>query len=210
MIMNKKEKPSSDVFTRSELRTCFLKRAKTTTFSSSRDKICVSFKFFSNIASIDKSFSAKFYQMISEAMDNVKIFTDRGTMRLHQIDHAFVDANGFAVMVLPNGDEAIVLKENPATETTTPMIVDSIEKLELSTRELKEYVLDNLQQFSYLSKLTELLKTVNVEDDERKTKICALAMRCREMDGKNINFFDCLKEMQNLFRNASFVVGKRR
>lgn len=207
--MENTQKPSSDIFTNTELKTCLLKRAKTTGFSSSRNNINVSFKLFSNMASADKVFSTAFYKMLNEAVDNTIVITDKGKLRVRRIDYAFVDANGLAVTVLDNGEEAIILKENTKNGTFSPIIVKSIEDLELSTKRLKDYVLDNLGEFPKLSELTMLLKSVEIGEDDRKTIICALASR-----GRNNNYIisslpEYLTEMKNLFRNASFVINKR-
>lgn len=204
--MEKRDLPSADIVPFKELKAILFHRAKSKIVVISDPDIVFNFQLFSMLASEDTSFSKTFYQMIREAVDDAIIFTDKGPVKVKNVKYAFVNYENVCIIVLENGDERCVLNGNPKGELVKYSIVDSVDKLKLTTGELKNYILDNADNFPHMRSLTRRIERFQIPRSEFSRQKSRLAELCRQDDFIMEEMHNYLHEIIVLFNNSCFVL----
>lgn len=204
--MTKNNLPSADIVLIKELRPTLIQRAKSTGIMTSEPDMIVNFGLFSMLASCDAAFSESYYQMLRDAVDNTIIYTDKGPVKVKNVKAMFVNYENVCVLILENGDERCVLNGNPATEAVTCSMVTAVDKLKLTTGKLKEYILENHDQFPHLKSLTKRIDRFGIPRSELRNQKSIVAELCRRDDFIMDEMHYYLHEMMSLLKNSHFVL----
>lgn len=196
-------KISSDMYPVSELRKIFVHRIRTTGFFNTDPDIIVSFKLFTNIvAKLSSKASSQYGEIIETALSSISFNTIESLHRLSEVNYMFNDESNRCVVVLNNGKDLLLLKNDRDARP----IVKSPKDFTISTILMKRYYLEHISDYWYLNKLTEIVDSKIDKRSQLTNDMSRISNIISDNEWVKDNIMNCLEDLKKLVSNSAFVI----
>lgn len=204
-------KVSSEMFPLNELRRKYMNRVRSTSFTSdTKPSVIVNFHLFNLlIEKLSGTISKEFLKVLEKALQNLSFYTTGGRFILKDVDYIFQDQENRLIVVLLSGEDFIMLTP-PIDVIQTQILNVSPLSLIVSTYALKEYFTENIEKYPYLKNFSNLCDKILPQRSmiTLKTSECVGYLINSPWVKENIT--SCIKELDDLFDKASFVLCKEK
>ena len=204
-------KISSEMFPLNELNGEYMSRVRSTGFTSgTKPSVIVNLHLFNLLmGKLPDTISEEFHKVLKKALQNISFYTTGGRFILKDVDYIFQDQENRLVVVLQSGEDFVMLTP-PVDVIQTQIMNVSPLSLIVSTYALKEYFTENMENYPYLKDFSNLCDNILPQRSmiTLKTSECVGYLINNPWVKENIT--SCIKELDDLFDKASFVLCKEK
>lgn len=204
-------KISSEMFPLNELNEEYMSRVRSTGFTSgTKPSVIVNLHLFNLLmGKLPDTISEEFHKVLKKALQNISFYTTGGRFILKDVDYIFQDQENRLVVVLQSGEDFVMLTP-PVDVIQTQILNVSPLNLIVSTYALKEYFTENMEKYPYLKDFSNLCDNVLPQRSMiiQETSECVGYLINNPWVKENIT--SCIKELDDLFDKASFVLCKEK
>lgn len=199
------------MFPLNELNEEYMSRVRSTGFTSgTKPSVIVNLHLFNLLmGKLPDTISEEFHKVLKKALQNISFYTTGGRFILKDVDYIFQDQENRLVVVLQSGEDFVMLTP-PVDVIQTQILNVSPLNLIVSTYALKEYFTENMEKYPYLKDFSNLCDNVLPQRSMiiQETSECVGYLINNPWVKENIT--SCIKELDDLFDKASFVLCKEK